>query len=106
MRVSLFSNKPFKGRVTIRFISRFNKHGLLLSAAVAAAEASASQSYDIPQVSQYLDFINVMAYDLHGSWDSSVGINAPMYAGPSDQSATERQLNVEASINYWLGQGK
>jgi len=30
---------------------------------------------------RYLDFINVMSYDMHGSWDSVTGHNAPLYAG-------------------------
>ncbi|MFD7908637.1 glycosyl hydrolase family 18 protein [Kitasatospora sp. NPDC059722] len=28
---------------------------------------------------QYLDFANVMSYDLHGSWNNNVGPNAPLY---------------------------
>ncbi|XP_055374479.1 probable endochitinase [Condylostylus longicornis] len=82
-----------------------SKNGLLLSAAVASAEFSASQSYDIPKISQYLDLINIMVYDLHGPWDESLGINAPLNAGPADVTETEKQLNVHSSIQYWLKQG-
>jgi chitinase len=42
------------------------------------------------------------SYDLHGSWESVTGINAPLYAGPRDAS---QQLNVDAIIKYWLSQG-
>ncbi|MGL5759288.1 chitinase C-terminal domain-containing protein [Plesiomonas sp.] len=31
------------------------------------------------QVTQYLDYINVMSYDLHGSWNNYVGHNAALY---------------------------
>lgn len=72
----------------------FDKHGLLLSAAVAAAEFSMSLSYDVPMLSKYLDFINVMAYDLHGVWDGSTGINSPLYPSSKDVSETQKQLNV------------
>lgn len=79
--------------------------GFLLSAAVGSAEFSASLSYDIPAIVCYLDLINVMAYDLHGPWDATVGINAPLYAGGNDTTKRELQLNVDACINYWLAAG-
>ncbi|KAJ4435529.1 hypothetical protein ANN_18145 [Periplaneta americana] len=44
---------------------------------------------------RYLDFINVMTYDMHGSWESKTGENSPLYAGPSDTSDFERTLNVD-----------
>uniref|UniRef100_U5EYE2 chitinase n=1 Tax=Corethrella appendiculata TaxID=1370023 RepID=U5EYE2_9DIPT len=83
----------------------FDKSGLLLSAAVASAEFSAEISYDIPVVSKLLDFISVMTYDLHGSWDNVTGLNSPLYAGPADVSDLQRQLNVNACINYWISHG-
>lgn len=32
-------------------------------------------------MSRYLDFINLMSYDLHGSWSKFLGHNAPLYGG-------------------------
>ncbi|XP_037944920.1 chitinase-3-like protein 1 [Teleopsis dalmanni] len=77
----------------------------LLTAAVGSAEFSASLSYNIPEVSKYLDIISVMAYDLHGPWDDVIGINAPLYGGNSDKTKREKQLNVDAIIKYWLSKG-
>ncbi|XP_055837885.1 acidic mammalian chitinase [Episyrphus balteatus] len=82
-----------------------SRNNLLLTAAVGSAEFSSSVSYNIPEVSKYLDIINVMAYDLHGSWDEVTGINAPLYEGPNDYTDVEKQLNVHASISYWLNNG-
>lgn len=76
----------------------FDKHKLLLTAAVAAAEPSASLSYDIPAISKYLDFINVMTYDLYGPWDKTTGLNAPLYSG---HGSSELKLNV-VSISFFL----
>ncbi|XP_012275650.1 chitinase-3-like protein 1 [Orussus abietinus] len=84
--------------------ARLAPKGLLLSAAVGAAESSASQSYDIKAISQHLDFINLMTYDLHGSWEKTIGINAPLKPR-SDEHGFQRSLNVEAAVNYWLSQG-
>uniref|UniRef100_A0A182SA33 chitinase n=1 Tax=Anopheles maculatus TaxID=74869 RepID=A0A182SA33_9DIPT len=83
----------------------FDQHGLLLTAAVASVEFSAGASYDIPRISKSFHFLNVMVYDMHGAWDSYCGINAPLYRGPADTTATQQQLNVNASIHYWLAQG-
>ncbi|XP_055374396.1 chitinase-3-like protein 1 [Condylostylus longicornis] len=87
------------------FKEELEKHGLILTTAVAAAEFSASQSYDIPNISKYFDLINIMAYDLHGTWDETTGINAPLYPGPNDVTVTQQQLNVHSCVQYWLKQG-
>ncbi|XP_055374480.1 chitinase-3-like protein 1 [Condylostylus longicornis] len=87
------------------FKEELEKHGLLLTTAVAAAEFSASQSYDIPNISKYFDLINIMAYDLHGTWDQTTGINAPLYEGPNDVTEIQKQLNVDSCVQYWLKQG-
>ncbi|KAJ8680395.1 hypothetical protein QAD02_016182 [Eretmocerus hayati] len=82
----------------------FEGKNLILSAAVASAERSASQSYLITEVAKYLDFINLMAYDLHGKWNKKTGINAPLYPGSWEQNQ-DRLLNVDASVKYWINQG-
>ncbi|KAL2743966.1 chitinase-3-like protein 1 isoform X1 [Vespula maculifrons] len=83
---------------------KFNQHGYILSAAVCAAETPASQSYIIPEMSKHLDFINLMAYDLHGSWESTTGINSPLYA-KKGATGNNAKLTVDASVKYWLAQG-
>ncbi|XP_011310397.1 chitinase-3-like protein 1 [Fopius arisanus] len=83
---------------------RFDEEGLILSAAVAAAESSASKSFIIPEISKYLDFINIMAYDFHGAKDPVTGINAPLRVS-RDDAPKDRKWNVEAAVKYWLQQG-
>ena len=51
----------------------FNPHGWLLSAAVPAPKSRIDAGYDVKRISEVLDFINVMTYDLHGSWDGFAG---------------------------------
>lgn len=43
--------------------------------------------YDVPEISKYLDYINIMSYDFHGMWDSVVGHNSPL-------------LPIETASNY------
>lgn len=87
---NLFSLEPF---------------GYILTAAVGSVKFSADLSYDIPEMMKYLDFVNVMAYDLHGPWDQVVGINAPLYEGPADTTEISKQLNFDAIVKYWLNKG-
>jgi GH18 family chitinase len=37
---------------------------------------------------RYLDFINVMTYDMHGPWDMVTGHNAPVFPGPLNDGFT------------------
>ncbi|XP_035724666.1 acidic mammalian chitinase-like [Vespa mandarinia] len=83
---------------------KFDQHGYILSAAVGAAATSARQSYIISEMCKYLNFINLMTYDLHGSWESTTGINSPLYA-KKGASANNAQFTVDASVKYWLSQG-
>lgn len=78
----------------------FDKHGLLLTAAVASAETSASLSYDIAEISKHLHFINIMSYDLHGSWEKQTGHNAPLYPRQGE-TGNDLKLNV-VSISAFL----
>ncbi|XP_041371550.1 proteoglycan 4-like [Gigantopelta aegis] len=65
--------------------SRTGKERLLLAAAVAAGVKIAESAYEVTIINKYLDFINVMSYDLHGSWSKTLGINAPLYPDPDNQ---------------------
>ena len=47
----------------------FEPNGWILSAAVPAPSFRIEEGFQVAQVSKYLDFINVMTYDMHGSWD-------------------------------------
>merc|ERR1711976_472295 len=77
-----------------------NQERLLLTAATAAGLSTVEDSYDLPELAHYLDFINLMSYDLHGSWDPQTGHNAGLYpASPGDT------LNVQSAVEYYLSEG-
>ena len=44
----------------------FDDHGLLITAAVSAGKNTVDKAYDVPTMSETLDFINIMSYDFHG----------------------------------------
>ena len=77
---------------------------LLLSAAVPVGPDNVRGGYDVPAVAKALDFVNLMAYDFHGKWESQAGHNAPLYA-PSSDSEWRKQLSVEFAAKMWTRLG-
>lgn len=71
---------------------RFAPYGYELGIAVGAGESIASSSYEIANIAQQVNFINVMTYDFAMASDGQTGFNAPQWA-------------IENSINYWINQG-
>lgn len=81
-----------------------NRPRLMVTAAVAAGISNIQAGYEIPELSQYLDFIHVMTYDLHGSWDGYTGENSPLYKLPTE-TGSNAYLNVDYVMNYWKDNG-
>jgi chitinase len=57
--------------------------------------------YDIPAISQHVNLIILMAFDLHGIWEGQTGSNAALYAGLDPNPS----LNVDACVRYWRSEG-
>ncbi|MCC5666496.1 hypothetical protein LC653_21910 [Nostoc sp. CHAB 5784] len=55
--------------------------------------------------SEYVDFINVMAYDYHGSWENTTNHQAALYKSNSDQSYNSDKLNADWSVKKYLSAG-
>ncbi|XP_030725201.2 acidic mammalian chitinase [Globicephala melas] len=81
-----------------------NKPRLLVTAAVAAGISNIQSGYEIPQLSQYLDYIHVMTYDFYGPWEGYTGENSPLYKYPTD-TGNNAYLNVDYAMNYWKNNG-
>lgn len=58
---------------------------------------------ELSKLQQYVDFVNVMSYDLHGTWDSKTGFNAPLYRDPGSVFASES--SVDDSLQGYLKAG-
>ncbi|XP_064474390.1 chitinase-3-like protein 2 [Ornithodoros turicata] len=76
----------------------------MLTAAVSAGQATIDTAYDVPGLSKYLHFINLMTYDFFGSWNPYTGHNSPLKAR-QNAPETEEMLNVESSVKYWIAKG-
>ncbi|XP_031232001.1 oviduct-specific glycoprotein [Mastomys coucha] len=68
---------------------------LLLSAAVSGIPYIIQTSYDALLLGRRLDFINVLSYDLHGSWEKFTGHNSPPFSHPEDSRSSAY------AMNYW-----
>ncbi|XP_033213747.1 acidic mammalian chitinase-like [Belonocnema kinseyi] len=87
---------------------KFDKNGFILALAVEANESTANK-YDIKEISKYVSFINLRAYDFHGNSDITAkrpkaGHIAPLYHSLKE-NAEEQKLNVDYIVKYWLSKG-
>jgi len=74
----------------------------------APAGAGTILNYEIDRIDEHLDFINLMAYDLHGPWSAFTNHNAPMRADPNDPNTDESirdDFNVHSAVNTWIAGG-
>uniref|UniRef100_A0A671V6R8 Chitotriosidase-1 n=1 Tax=Sparus aurata TaxID=8175 RepID=A0A671V6R8_SPAAU len=77
---------------------------LLLSASVAAFRPTIDKAYEVNKIALHLDFINVMTYDFHGSWEAATGHNSPLFPSPVD-SGSHIHHNINSSLSHWLSLG-
>lgn len=64
-------DKPNLTKLCKEMKAEYQKHDLLVSAAVIAETHGLEKSYDVAGIFEHLDFVNLMAYDLHGPWEST-----------------------------------
>ena len=75
-----------------------NKHYLLTIA--GGADRSYIDNVELSKLAQYLDYANVMTYDLHGYWDSHTDLLAPLY--DNDDPSPQYKISVDKGITAWL----
>ena len=68
-----------------------------LSIAAVGLPRYADISYDILNVAQHVDFINLICQEFGGAWDGYLSHNAPLMGAGSN--------NVTAVVDYWLKNG-
>uniref|UniRef100_A0AAR2JA12 chitinase n=1 Tax=Pygocentrus nattereri TaxID=42514 RepID=A0AAR2JA12_PYGNA len=79
---------------------------LLLSAKVAALKSTIDAAYEIPEIASQVDFLNVMTYDYHGSWEKVTGHNSPLFKNSGDSgSHIYHNIVSNATVSYWISKG-
>ncbi len=66
-----------------------------LSIASAANTKTIDSGYQYHQLHQYLDWIGLMSYDYHGSWDTKTGANAPLLLDSTSNGSFSIKQSVE-----------
>jgi chitinase len=77
-----------------------------LSTIAAGADKSfvfdpAGSSAWLVRLAANLDWINLMTYDYHGTWEMSAGLLAPLNRDPADPAP----VNADATVTLYLAQG-
>lgn len=86
----------------------YNNNGLSGKMLTIAAPAGYDKAvYQEPDVyAQYLDFINVMTYDMHGAWETTTNHHSGIYANPNDPSDTspvdiKNRYNTDSAMKLY-----
>lgn len=69
----------------------------------APAGPKVIQNLQIKPITEYVDWINLMAYDYNGAWDPVTGHNAPLYRSKADNGPEEYDIN--SAVNSYLKTG-
>src|SRR6185295_2655174 len=71
--------------------------GLLLTIA-APAGPDKIDKIAVAQIHQYLDFINLMAYDIHGAWESTTNFQSALYQATGDPATGNTRISVDGAV--------
>ncbi|XP_071952158.1 chitinase-3-like protein 1 [Antedon mediterranea] len=78
-----------------------SREKLLITAAVSAGQETATNGYEMAEIAKHLDWIGIMSYDLHGSWESQTGHHSALFAPPGQDQTT----TVSYAATMWSDGG-
>ncbi|XP_033734771.1 chitotriosidase-1-like [Pecten maximus] len=81
-----------------------NMTTLILTAAVAAEQEHIDYAYDVKALSENLDFLSIMTFDMHGYWDEFTGHHSQLKP-LSWESGPDGNLNLDWVGRYWHMRG-
>uniref|UniRef100_A0A914Z7P6 Chitinase n=1 Tax=Panagrolaimus superbus TaxID=310955 RepID=A0A914Z7P6_9BILA len=73
----------------------------LVTIATASDSVKINAGYDVSEIAKSVDFVNVMTYDFHGSWEQKTGQNSPLFAPSGDST----KFNTADAMKYWAENG-
>ncbi len=74
---------------------------LILTEAVPAFNPNLN-NYDIKAEAKYLDWFNLMTYDLHGNWNNASAHHTNLLSSPQDTYDNGAELSFNKSVKYFL----
>ena len=85
-----------------RQLDQLDKRYLLTAATPAGHEQYSL--LDLKAIHPYLNYINLMAYDLHGAWEKTTNHNAALYANPAEPAEAANR-NIDRAVTDYLAAG-
>lgn len=85
-------------------LGQANGRHYMLTAALPATSVVSSY-FDLKGITRSLDFIDLMTYDFHGTWDSYAALNSPFTLDPNDPAASDPTASTVGTVRYFLTQG-
>jgi chitinase len=58
---------------------------------------------ELTKLAQYVDYVNLMTYDMHGSWDQYTDFNAPLY--DNKDTSPQYKGSADSSVTAYLQAG-
>jgi chitinase len=80
----------------------------ILTAALPAGNVNSLGSFELPEATAPLDWVNLLTYDFHGAWDPWTNFNSPFLEDPADPTtpAENRPFwNVTGTVRLYLDHG-
>lgn len=87
---------------------KFDARGVIDGKHYILSFAGASGSWYLNNIEptklmSYVDYANVMTYDIHGNWDTYTDFNAPLYT--NTDTSPQYKDSVDSGIKAWLNSG-
>ena len=62
-------------------------------------------NFEMAELAKTLDWINIMTYDYHGSWENTTNHQAALYADPSRSAGLDGKYNISYTVDMYLKDG-
>ena len=81
----------------------------LLTADLPAGNVNSTGSWELADVAQATDWVDLLTFDFHGSWESWTDFNSPFSLDPKEPpvggSAIQSTWNTKGTVDYYLANG-
>nr|KAG5695816.1 hypothetical protein BaRGS_013414 [Batillaria attramentaria] len=82
-----------------------SKPRLLLASTLKPSTWQISQSYELPDIANYVDWLDLTAFDLHGTWEGGVEHHSPLYSVTFDDKDSIHYM-IQRIINMSVPRDK
>lgn len=96
------SDKDNFGTFMSELSRAYRKQNFLVSASISGYKEIIQKSYDLKSLTQAVEFLSVMTYDYHGSWETRTGHVSPLYGSDDD---TYPQYNTDYTMKLLVAMG-